>query len=251
MIHITKEGFKRFEWNGDLRLEVEAEFESIHCLRDGITEIEEEVTLGDIITFTYKDIFLRGFIGCYSSCDVGTFYRELQCGVKPLSKLAVNHCSPSSAEKMPNIQGVYMGATANGELSYCTVAMEAEVSESHKYKISKSLDISLDFHGCGNDGKVWSLDLVPLGEIAALPFRLETNASVDHFLDGNFETESGLRYTPSLLEVLDAIFFDISFHGSPADKAGVTLDLERMMKEIENGTAELVPHKMDEDEMIQ
>jgi hypothetical protein len=258
MIHITKDGFKRFEWNGDLRQELEEEFEALHALRDGVTEVEEGVTLGDIITFTYRDEFLRGFIGCYSSCDVSAFYEELQWGVKPLAVPLSPSPEPvipapesSSVPPAPRFIQEIAGPNDTGQLRYCTVAMEVEVSESKKYKISKTLDLSLDFHGRGDDERKWSLDLLPLAEIAALPFRLEANGCVQHLLEGSYEVEDGLRYTPSLLEVLDAIFFDISFHGSPTDKVGVSLDMERMVKEIRDGTAKLVPLKLDKDETIQ
>jgi hypothetical protein len=258
MIHITKNGFKRLEWNGDLREYMEKEFESALCLRDGVTEVEEGVTLGEIIAFTYRDEFLRGFIGCYSSCDVSAFYEELQWGVKPLAvpsspppEPATSAPEPSGLSPAPRFIQEVPNSQGYGELRYCTVAMEVEVSESKKYKISKTLDISLDFHGRGEDARKWSLDLAPLAEIAALPFRLEANACVQHLLEGSYEVEDGLRYTPSLLEVLDAIFFDISFHGSPAEKAGVSLDLERRVKEIRDGTAKLVPLKLEEDETIQ
>jgi hypothetical protein len=84
MIHITKSGFKCFEWNSNQRQYVEEAFDSIFRLRDGVTLIEDDVTLGDIITLTYKDEFLRGFIGAYSGCSVSAFYEELSRGVKPL-----------------------------------------------------------------------------------------------------------------------------------------------------------------------
>lgn len=279
MIHITKEGFKRFEWNPDLRQNVEEEFECMHALREGVILVEEGVTLGDIISFTYRDEFLRLFIGCYSSCDVAAFYEELQRGVKPLmhptdldlslhpseqrsltgdpESVGTPLVTPATMPEQPGVPPAprfiqeVPNAKGYGELRYCTVAMEVEVSQSAEYKIRKTLDLALDFHGRGEDGRKWSLDLAPLAEIAALPFRLEANASVQHLLEGSYEVEDGLRYTPSLLEVLDAVFFDISFHGSPAHKVGLSLDLERMVREIRDGTAKLVPMKLDQDETIQ
>jgi hypothetical protein len=235
MIHITKDGFKRFEWDGDLQQDVEQEFDSILCLREGVTQIEEGVTLGEIITFTYQDEFLRGFIGCYSTCNVGAFYEELQRGVKPIA--------------------------ADEEVQHCTVAMRVEISEPNKHKPAKVLDISLDFHGRGANDQHWGLDLSPLAEIAALPFRLEANAAIQRYVcapatwrrwrrllglpERTLEVEDGLRYTPSLLEVLDGIFFDISFHGSPAARDARRLEVEKAAQEIRDGTAKLAPLKLD------
>jgi hypothetical protein len=222
VIHIAKDGFKRLEWDGDLQKDVEREFESILCLREGVTQIEAGVTLGDIITFTYQDEFLRGFIGCYSGCNVGAFYDELQGGVDPIDP--------------------------GGKMQYCTVAMETEVLESKKYKIEKKLEVGLDFLGRGEGGEKWGLDLSPLKEFAALPFRLEANARVQHSLDGSFEVEDGLQYTPSLLEILDAIFFDISFHGSPKARDARRLEVLKAARAVEDGTATLVPLNFEDDQ---
>jgi hypothetical protein len=206
MIHITKEGFKHIEWNGNIKEYVEEDFDSIFCLRDGVTLVENGVTLGNIITFTYRDEFLRGFIGGYSSCDVKAFYDELQLGVD-----------------------------TENDLAYITAAMNVEITESTKHKINRTLNISMDLYGRkDDDNQHWGLDLCAMREIGGVPFRLENNAYITELREDDYKHEDGLEYTPSLLEVLDCIFFDISFHGSPADKAGVALDLQRMVKEILN-----------------
>ena len=148
MIHITRDGFKKLEWDSTLRKDVEEEFESICCLREGVTEVEDGVTLGDLIRLTAEDEFLCDFISAYSGCDVDALSEEVRAGVKPLA----------------------------GELRYCTVAMQVEITASHKYKLEKTLTVDMDFHGRGDNEKQWALDLSPLTEFAALPFRLEANA---------------------------------------------------------------------------
>lgn len=208
MIHITKKGFEHFEWGGDLSKLVEKEFVSFDCLRESVTEVEAGVTLEDIITFTARDEMLRLFIGAYSGCRVLDFYDELKQGVKPLDP--------------------------DEDLKYCTVAMEVEIVESRKYKLDKELEATLGFYGCGNDQKMWILDLAPLAKIAALPFRLAANAVVSFMREGSYEAEAALKYTPNLLELLDAIFFDISLHGSPAEKAVRLRTLKEEVKSIED-----------------
>jgi len=97
VIHITKKGFKYLEWDIDRRQYVEKAFEPFDCLRAGVTEVEDGVTLEDILTFTARDEILRIIIGAYSGCMVMDFYDELKQGVKPLDP--------------------------DEDLKYCTVAM--------------------------------------------------------------------------------------------------------------------------------
>jgi hypothetical protein len=223
MIHITKAGFKRFEWNGDLRMDVEEEFESIRCLRQGVTLVEAGVTLGDIIAFTYRDDILRGFMGFYSGCRVSAFYNELQLGVDP----------------------------PDGEVKYVTAAMRVEVMESAKHDVSKTIDVGLDLYGRGDGEERWALDLSTMREIGGLPFRLENNATIERYLEDGFVRQEGLEYCPSLLEVLDAIFYDISFHGSPAHRDEQKEEIMRRAQEVMDGTAKLVPFELDDEETIQ
>jgi len=211
VIHITKKGFELWEWDGGLCKDVEKEFVSFDCLREGVTEVEEGVTLEDIITFTARDEMLRLIVGAYSGCRVMDFYDDLKQGVKPLDP--------------------------DEDLKYCTVAMEVEIVESRKYKLDKELEATLGFYGCGDDKKMWILDLAPLAKIAALPFRLELNATVSFMQEGSYQAETDLKYVPNLLELLDAIFFDLSLHGSAAEKAVQLRTLKEEVKSIEDGTA--------------
>lgn len=211
MIHITKEGFESLEYNNKLRQYVAEEFVSYHCLRDGVTEVEEGVTLEDIITFTARDEMLRLIVGAYSGCSVMDFYDELRKGVKPISP--------------------------DAKIQYCTVALEVEITEATGQKPAKEIDSTLSFYGCSNNKETWALDLAPLAKIAALPFRLEANSTVASLGENSDEVETELKHTPKLLDLLDAIFFDLSFHGSPEEKAEHLSILEEAMQSLHNGTA--------------
>ena len=216
MIHITKSGFRCLEWNPALRRNVQCIGALlIDHLRDAVILVEDGVTLGDILTFVANDEFLPFFIGSYSGCNVLEMYQEIQNGVEPLAP--------------------------EDDTKYCTVAMDVKVRPDHKCETHKRIETNLDFYGCRNDGQSFGLDLTPLAEIAALPFRLESNASLWHHAKDSDEKEEGLEFTPTLLEVLDAIFFDLSFHGSSAEKAGFVETLQQQVQSIEDGTATLAP----------
>ena len=215
MIHITKKGFQCLEWNSDQHRLVEEEFVSYECLREGVTEVEEGVTLGDIITFTARDEMLRLIVGAYSGCNVGNIYDELKQGVKPLDH--------------------------DQEVKYCTVAMEVELTNGSKHTPGKKMDVGLEFYGRSGGETSWALDLAPLTEIAALPFRLEANASIHYLDEDKHRVDKDFRYIPTLLELLDAIFFDLSFFGSPEEREAVASTLNERIQSIKNGTAKRVP----------
>jgi hypothetical protein len=222
MIHITKSGFQCLDWDPELHKDVQLlDAVLVKCLRDAVTLVEEDVTLGDILAFVAKDELLRLFIGIYSTCDVLGMYQEVKDGVKPL--------------------------VPENDIKYCTVAMDVEVRPDHKCKTHKRIETDLDFYGCGNDGKAYGLDLTSLAEIAALPFRLESNAILWHRGKDSDEREEGLEFTPTLLEILDTIFFDLSFYGSSTEKADVVETLQQQVKSIEDGTATLVPLDLGEE----
>jgi hypothetical protein len=50
-----------------------------------------------------------------------------------------------------------------------------------------------------------------------------------------------LEFTPTLLEVLDTIFFDLSFNGSSTEKAERLGGLQQQVQSIKDGTATLAP----------
>jgi len=222
MIHITKSGFQCLDWDPELHKDVQLlDAVLVKCLRDAVTLVEEDVTLGDILAFVANDEFLPFFIGSYSGCNVLEIYQEIKDGVKPL--------------------------VPEDDAKYCTVAMDVEVRPDHKCKTHKRIETDLDFYGCGNDGKAYGLDLTSLAEIAALPFRLESNAILWHRGKDSDEREEGLEFTPTLLEILDTIFFDLSFYGSSTEKADVVETLQQQVKSIEDGTATLVPLDLGEE----
>lgn len=222
MVHITKTGFRCFEWDRKLRQEVEQFHEPLaNYLRDAVTQVDEDVTLGDIITLVAKDEFLRIFISAYSGCRVGEIYQELEKGAKPVAP--------------------------EDDVQYCTVAMEVEIWPVLKHGGKKELQITCGFHGCGHGKDNFGLDLSPLAEIAALPFRIEANAVVLHMTDSDAERVDDLEFTPSLLEVLDSIFYDLSFHGNAAEKAARLEEIDQRVQSVKDGTATLVPFNLDEE----
>jgi hypothetical protein len=68
-------------------------------------------------------------------------------------------------------------------------------------------------HGMSLKGTSYSLSFTPVQNLAHLPIRLENNTKVlrDH---KHVDTKD---YSFTVLEVLEAVYYEISFHGSPED----------------------------------
>jgi hypothetical protein len=147
-----------------------------------------------------------------------------------------------------------------GRLEYLEVYRGGKLN---RYKGKTGLDIYYGFHGIGGpegewtpavtpEGKVmYSVSCTPMYDLADLPVRL--NESLVVF--GPREKKgppspviAGANMGYSLLEVLDAIYDDISFHGSPAEAAGFLEEMRERVEEIRSGEAETV--EMDIEELI-
>jgi hypothetical protein len=116
-----------------------------------------------------------------------------------------------------------------------------------------SLDLYTNFHGVGvkqenskdpavsADGRIyWSVSCVPMWEIAHLPIKLKKEVKIyENFKDVVLEGE----YSFSLLEVLDAIYDDISFYGSPEQSKQFIEKLNAETEKIKNGEVPLIPYE--------
>lgn len=202
-VRITKEGLKYFKWDPDVRGYVEEETESfLPRLRNNCI-IELGVTLGDIFDAVEKHPDLKSFISMYSRCHVDEFHKEAKR--PPLHKA--------------------------DDLKYLELSRHFQYDEG-QYD---------HFNGIGKPNEYghdsYAIEFTPVNEMVHLEVRLNTKCSVqkDHTEVETTETHY------SLLEVLDGIYFEISFVGSPAERDRQGAELKETMKEIENGTAKTVP----------
>jgi len=118
-----------------------------------------------------------------------------------------------------------------------------------------SVEIYPDFHGVSSGGKngirYWSVSFIPMYELANLPVKL--NKSVQFFAPDDVaqrreplvKGERDFR----LEDVLDAIYWDISFHGSPRSRREKFDELAAICNDIKEGRAETVPLEFDDREL--
>jgi len=119
--------------------------------------------------------------------------------------------------------------------------------ETH-YHRDKSLSLSPGFHGWGHCPEFdrptgYAVEFTPLYDLADYPVKLNTDIKVY----GPFPQEGPLEVALegsqsfSLLEVLDAIYWEVSFCGGPDEVAEKRRDLLDRVDEIESGEAKLHP----------
>jgi hypothetical protein len=209
-IYITKSNLRATSWDSDLRQDVDCPIpHPFHCLRLAC-HIEPNVTLKDIIRLVAQSPDLSKLVGEYSWADVQAFAVEVE---KPTLK--------------------------KSDLSYIEISKSFELGDpSPGYE-------TLDVHGIDEKEPeaLYALDFTPVNELADLPVRLNPNISIQDWRiieDGEVKIEK-FETCFSLLEILTEIFFEISFHGSPQSRDERSGELQEMVKEIEDGTAKLVP----------
>ena len=248
-VKITKDDFIVSKWNGEIREYEQSipEDEYIHCLLSESCEIDTGVTLKDIFSIVERYPSLVSFISKYSSCyHIDDFHKTIN--------------DPLIEDKEED--------GCNYVIDYLEVYKRWHVSE---YKKEISFSINEDFHGIGHyikdskdgyskkgDKTPISVSYSPMNELANYEVKLNHHVEVykpfNHKKPNSHQErvliEGQVYFT--LLEVLNAIYYDISFMGGPEDNKEFLEELNERVEEIDNGTAKLIPMdeilKEDEDE---
>jgi hypothetical protein len=207
-VKVTKQGIVAYQWNHikrdyELMTVRETALPHLRCRVD----LEDGLTLGDVFSAVNADPLLMEVISAYSWCGPIHEFHEQAQQPRPTPEdteepLVAVVVSPFADFHGNTFDGVYM-----------------------------------HFSGLGANGTHFGISCTAMNELAHLPVCIEKTI---HF-NKDYEKMLDAEYTPSLLEFLDAIYWDISFHGGPKENAEFIADLKQTMKEIETGTAKLTP----------
>lgn len=83
-----------------------------------------------------------------------------------------------------------------------------------------------------------AVGLTPVNQLLELPLRYDPDL-VFRDEDGNEEYRTTIDIT--FIEFLKAVFYELTFHGSPEERDEVTNELRQRIEEIESGDATLIP----------
>ena len=215
-VRIVKCGMEATEWDGEIRQYVPMDVKTfVSQLRSPCT-IDPDVTLLDIFRAVERDAPLKFVLSEYSWCDVDAFHFEAEQPLKESEQAS--------------------------DLEYIEIAMRFEFDQHGANAVVDVSGIGLpDEHGHTH----YALDLTPVNQIASLPVRLNPTAQILKEL----ETIGTAPYSFTLLEVLGEIYYEVSFHGSPASRDARRTEILDAVAEVESGRAQLVA--WDEKETIQ
>jgi hypothetical protein len=214
--------------------------------------LQKGVTLRSIFDVVESYDILKLFIGQYSWC------RHLEKFHEAMKK-------PKNSDKRPlNHLEVYWHAEVE------SVVSKTKAPGGHKIT-TKLLDyeLSAGFHGFGvptqdeidnhhivpdpSDGMIcYSVSCTPMSELADVEVRLNEVAEIYepwtlgyHSKDNPPSREKIKDVTRqfTLLEVLDAIYWDISFYGGPEESEEFLEGLKQTKEEIEAGLVAMIPHE--------
>lgn len=119
-------------------------------------------------------------------------------------------------------------------------------------KENPELQIYCELSGTGladdESGKIidnWSVSFTPLCKMKHLEVKIKNTDTLPVRLDaesyGNPTHEfQSVDRVISLGDFVNAILYDVSFHGSPKERDAVSEDLRRRVEELDNGTAQTV-----------
>ena len=194
----------------------------------------DNMSLGDLFAFVEAHEDLKAFIACYSWCRaIDEFHAQAQEPCKERSTL-------SRLE-------VYRA----GEV-------HRWVEKKNKTRAHRvSLDLNYDFHGLGPcdedilehyaesgseppEEQNYSVSYTPVNEMTHLPLLLNTEMEVHEWISDIRENKLHLvcQYPFTLLEVLDAVYWDISFHGGPEDNKAFLEEMKGRMEEVDKAREE-------------
>lgn len=190
-----------YGWSAEKRKDVSRTF-NLADLRLP-AKVAEGVTLGDIFKAVGANRQLTDFISIYSWCE-------------PIEKF-------HQAAEIPFQPEVDEGITYLEKLvvkSYGELWLDEETTD---------FNVSTSFSAIDHLGLGWSISCTPMSQIAHLPVEI----------DEKFVIRNDLNQTPvsstrviSVLDFLDAIYWDISFHGGPEDNKEFLERLEEQVRDL-------------------
>jgi hypothetical protein len=178
---------------------------------DGIAEIDGW-TVEDMLELIKP---LGGVWGELAWCDFEVFYEEMKKPIGDLDKDSIEHIQKIKHIRIGRIIEQYE---------------DGEVVE------------SFDATGIGIDGERYALDFSPINSLKHLPIVVSDEFEIRKLYQNPQEPPlfKGKK-SLCLMDVIWALLWEISFHGTPENRDEQAKELKRRVEEIDNGTEKLIP----------
>lgn len=224
-IKLTKEGFIPYEWDGDENVRdyvPETTTPNIFTLLRSRVELAEGITLGDLFKVVEAYPALCDFIGHYSWCAaINDFHAQAKLD-RPEKE--------NSDEEDEEIVALHV--TPYGELFHNDETGEDSFE-----------GVWWHFGGKGEKDTNFSVSYTPMYELVHLPLVIDSQIRFSK----NYALYFEAKCRCNLLELLDAIYWDISFMGGPEDNVNFLENIHGMVEDLKTGLATTKPFESDDD----
>lgn len=205
----NKKSLLTVRWNPDIKKEEEyvAKHPIMHI--NNICEFDEGVTLKTIMNVVASDELLTKIVAFYSSVNnIEDFHKE------------VNKKCAKKANEVDYLEIYRSGQINDGEMSVWTDWHGVNTKEKCKHCGKKDWP---------DHGHYISYSYTPVNEVAHLPFKLNERFILREDYD-KVVLDVNQKFT--LIEVLNAIYYDISFHGGPKDRDKFLGEMNEQVRKI-------------------
>jgi hypothetical protein len=95
----------------------------------------------------------------------------------------------------------------------------------------------------GRESQNYGVSLTPVGEYSSVPLRLCKEIVIQEYRSDLRKTISYVECQRdlTLMEILDAIYWEVSFHGGPEQAASFLDELQQNIEEVKSGKVETIP----------
>jgi len=186
------------------------ETESIMAWAMGPATIDPDVTLQDIFNLVDKDELLKTFLSEYSWCHA---IDEIHAAAQPHSPSeSITEIHVYDRSRLTNAGYFDIGAEISG-----IGPIDEDAAKAYENSTSPLPEF-----------ETYSVSATPIAEIAPLPVKVVNGYT---FLQ-NLNKKISHSRDFTLLEILDAIYWEISFYGSPADAAEMLQEMGEVVNTI-------------------
>jgi hypothetical protein len=239
-VRFTKNGLIAFDWDGE-KQEYVPDLEphpagNIINLRSR-AELDPGVTLGDVFRAVEADEMLMDVIAFYSWCSP---IREFHAAAKIPREPFVE-----ASEFVKDEYGTMQPAHEGEEDPIVEVVLEA-FGEFHRNYKDKNGPPSFEgvwwhFSGTAKSGQSYGISCTPVNELVDAVVKIEPMIHFSKSFEKMDDVLPPATITCSLLDFLDCIYFDISFHGGPQQNKEFIEKMVGMVDDIKSGKAKTVP----------
>lgn len=248
-IEFTPDGLVEYKWDGEKKKYIRKrpkKKQILTCLRKNC-EIAEGTTLKQIFEAVDRYQLLKLVISQYSWChDIDAFHAQAQepqrfdpdDGHEVIDYLEIHHYPEvhqfTEKKKHP-------GGTRERTI---TVDFETEVAFHGLGPVDEKSEYP---QSANKDGMVqYSVSYSPMWKIADLPVKLNKTFEVFEPFTNYKQGVPRVKLIDAtrgftLLEVLDAIYWDISFMGGPTENASFLESMKETVESMKNGEIPLIP----------